>query len=275
MGWTVETVTSRSEEDTWNVARDAVEKGYDGVIACGGDGTLNQVSAALSGSEVPLCVVHGGTSNVWAREATIPRQPLAAIRLLVEGRRQRMDLGMAKGAFNERSFMLMAGVGFDAGIVRAVSPEVKRLLGAAAYALQGALNIMQLKPREVKLRIDGEYHEVQMLQMVLGNTRLYGGVTQITRDAFADDGVLDLCLYEGNGLPQIATHVAWTLVSAHPEKDRVLYRRVYEVEVLTEGLPVQLDGDYVGDTPATFGVRPAAVTVCLPLMAQVPFLAEG
>jgi diacylglycerol kinase family enzyme len=69
--------------------------------------------------------------------------------------------------------------------------------------------------------------------------------------------------------------VAWTLIASHTEKQRVLYRRVRNVDVVTAGLPVQLDGDYVGETPVRFSVRPGALTVCLPAATHFPFLAHG
>jgi YegS/Rv2252/BmrU family lipid kinase len=275
MGCPVEVLYAHSSDRLHAFAREAAERGYGGVIACGGDGTLSLVADAIAGSDTALCVIPGGTSNVWAREAGIPYQPLAAMRLLLEGRHQRLDLGFVEGAFGRRSFILMAGVGLDAGVIRAVSSDAKRLLGAAAFAIQSAVTILQLKPQETRLIIDGEPYDAQLLQLVLGNTRFYGGVAYVTRDAYANDGAIDLCLYEGNGLPQIASHVAWTLASSHPEKEHVLYRRVREVAVVTPGLPIQVDGDYVGETPATFGVQPACLTVCLPTSVPLPFLAEG
>src|SRR3989304_1812539 len=97
-------------------AREAAATGAAVVFACGGDGTLNEVANGLVGSESTLGALRGGMGNVFAKEGGVPRSPEAALRLLVEGERRRIDLGVAGtgDGGQGRHFVLMAGVGFDA-----------------------------------------------------------------------------------------------------------------------------------------------------------------
>ena len=85
------------------------------LVACGGDGTLNEVVSGMAGSDVPLLVIPGGTSNVLAREIGLPRDLPACAALLRRGAIRRISLGQA----GDRRFVLMAGIGVDAGIVAA------------------------------------------------------------------------------------------------------------------------------------------------------------
>lgn len=274
-GWSVEMMTVPRIADVRALAREAAHRGYTAVVACGGDGTVNLVAESVAGSETGLAVIPGGTTNVWCLEAGIPRQPLRALRLLLQGQQRRIDLGCVSGLPRERVFLLMAGIGLDGEVVRRVSPTCKRRLGAAAFALSAACTALQSRPHHTLLRADGQAYAAHLLQLVLGNTRLYGGIARITPTALADDGLLDLCLYQGEGLAQIAQHTLWTLLAMHPGRKGVLYRRVREVEVLTPGLPIQIDGDYAGNTPATFRIWPAALTVYLPVNAHLPFLTRS
>src|SRR5690606_16615288 len=144
----------------------------------------------------------GGTANVWAREASVPRDPVRALALLDEGRRVRVDVGVASiGAQPSRRFLLMCGIGLDAGAVREVEehPRLKRLLRQAAFAWPAARAIAKAQPVRVNIASDDVNAASQdVLLAVAGNTRLYGGVARIAGDARIDDGLLDLVTFEGS-----------------------------------------------------------------------------
>ena len=131
-----------------DLAREAWADGVDLIFACGGDGTLNEVLNGLDGVPAEagpaVGIVPGGTANVWAREAGIPRRsPAAAIRAQIDAAPVRVDLGRVQfGAGEEapaggRRFLLMVSLGFDAAAVASVSPALKRRLGQLAYIWAG------------------------------------------------------------------------------------------------------------------------------------------
>ena len=96
-GWGTALEMTAGKGHATALSRGAAEWGYDVVVACGGDGTINEIANGLRGSDTALAVVRGGTANVWAKEVGVPRDPLSAVRLVSEGRRRRMDLGVVEG----------------------------------------------------------------------------------------------------------------------------------------------------------------------------------
>jgi diacylglycerol kinase family enzyme len=161
--------------------------------------------------------------------------------------------------------MLMAGLGFDAEVARAIRPHEKRRWGMIAYILAGLATALRFTGTQMTLEFDGQRMRRRVLLAVIGNTRLYGGLVQITEHAIADDGMLDVCLFEGSGLAEKLEHVLRVLLRRHTESPRVYYVRVREVAVQTrQPVPVQLDGDDYGETPVSFRVVPGALHVLVP-----------
>lgn len=265
-GWEVDVLCTESAGHATALAREAAATGAAVVFACGGDGTLNEVANGLVGSESTLGALRGGMGNVFAKEVGVPRSPEAALRLLVEGERRRIDLGVAGtgDGGQGRHFVLMAGVGFDAEVVRRVPESPKRLLGTTAYVLWGVRELARYRSAAARLRIDGEAREAELFWLIVGNTRSYGGVIDVTAKALADDGCLDAYVFAGRGL-------RWTLATGlrlvlrrHDGAPGVSFHRVHELAVETAGLPVQADGEYFGETPMRFWVAPRAISVLLP-----------
>jgi len=269
-GWAIAIEITAAPGHATELARAAASHGSEAVAACGGDGTVNEVANGLAGSPTPLAVVRGGTANVWAKEAHLPRDPAAALRLLAEGETRTIDLGRA----GDRYFLAMAGVGFDAAIVRALSGGMKRRVGAAAYVLSGLRHSLSYRASDADLRADSEALPGKLFWMMLGNTRNYGGVLNITHLAQVDDGQLDLCLLRVGGPLRLAWLALWVLLRRHHRRAHVVYRLVQSLEVRTPGLPVQVDGEYLGETPLRFSVAPAALRVLVPRGLHIPLFGE-
>ncbi|MPZ47887.1 MAG: YegS/Rv2252/BmrU family lipid kinase [Dehalococcoidia bacterium] len=269
-GWEIDLRPTQSAGHATTLAREAAAHGVDVVVACGGDGTVNEVVNGLVGSQSAVALIRGGTGDVFAKEIGMPKTPEQALRLLAEGERRRFDLGIA----GERYFLLMAGVGLDAGVVRRVPGRPKRFLGTASYVLWGALELGRYRSRPVQLRLNGEQDwEGHLYWLLLGNTRSYGGVIDITSEALADDGLLDAYVFSGRGLPWLARTGIRLAMRRHDGADGVSFQRLRELDVLTPGLEVQADGEFFGETPMRFGVAPRAVEVVIPLGAGAKLLA--
>lgn len=266
-GWESSLVITQREDQAVELARDAAEQGLDAVIACGGDGTINEVANGLAGSETAMAVVPAGTGNVWAKEVRLPHDPVAALQQLNEGEVRTIDLGRA----GDRYFVLMAGIGFDAAITRNISLVWKRRLGAAWYVIWGLRCGLTYRATSVpKLTVDEEALPGRFYWLLLGNTRSYGGVINLTNLATADDQKLDMCLVREGGLLRLAWIGAWALFGRHASRPEVVYRQVRSIQVGVRGLPVQLDGDYFGETPMNFEVAAAALRVIVPAGLKSP-----
>ena len=274
--WRADWAPTRWAGEATSIAARAAREGRDLVVVCGGDGTINEAINGLAGSQTPLAVIPAGTANVWAKEVRLPRRPLDALRVALHGQARRIDLGRAGAGQESRYFFLMAGIGLDGQIAASLPLEVKRYLGATAYAITAIRESLRFRGQQVRLLLDGEPYETRLLMLVVGNTRNYGGVAQITARAYADDGLLDVCLFSGEGPLDIILHTLRVIAKAHLRAGSVLHRRVRRVELPEESvLPVQLDGDFCSAYPTVFEVVPAAVTVMLPRRSLPLFRQRG
>ena len=258
-----------SPKGTANAARAAAERGDAFVFALGGDGTARLAAGALAGAETALAVLVGGTANVWAQEAGIPRAFPRAIAAHLDGQRAPMDLGRANG----EPFLLMAGIGWDARIAATVPPPLKRRLGVLAYVLHGAPMLPRLRARPLAWSADDGAGEDGVGLIVASNTRLYGGVLVFSPEANARDGALDVCVFAPENLGDALRHAARALARRHGGDARVRQLRTARFAVETPGLPVQVDGDVVGETPLTLTVERGAVRMSVPRGPLPPVLA--
>ena len=258
-GWQIDLAPTAAPGHATLLAREAAEAGTPVIFSCGGDGTLNEVLNGIVGTESRLSLIRGGTGNVFAKEIHVPRSPEKALRVLLEGEEGHFDLGKA----NDRYFLCMCGVGFDASVVRKVPSNTKRLLGSTSYVLWGVAEVARYRSQPVRIRLgEEEEQEVDLYWLLLGNTRSYGGVLNSAHEAIADDGLLDAYVFAGSRIP--ITTAARLAVQRTDGAPGVSFQRLQELEVLTPAIPVQADGEYFGETPMTFSVAPKALTILMP-----------
>lgn len=192
------------------LARDAAEQGYNVVVDCGGDGTLSEIVNGVVGTDVAVGTLPGGTANVWAHEMGISEQLPQAAMQLVTATRQRVDVGHVEvngkhGAY----FLLMAGIGIDAAVMSRVDKELKNHIGKLAIGLATLEALQDVRVAPVEVELDGTHWRGKVSQIVIGNTRRYGGFTSMTPFAYANDGQLDVCLITAttplSGMRQLAS----------------------------------------------------------------------
>jgi len=260
-GWKAELWLTKAPGHARQLAHDAVQQKADLVIAAGGDGTINEIIQELAGSETALGVLPTGTVNVWAREMGIPLDMAGARDVLVNGQTRHVDLGRAKGHY----FLLMAGVGLDGEVTRAVERKPLKRWGIFGYILMGLWLAPGYRGFRVHLYLNGRRMRTNALEIIIGNTQLLGGFFKSTPRAKCDDGLLDVCLVYKRGLfGRIG--VLWDFFR-HREPHRLLVRYITctSVRIRTfQPIAVQLDGEAAGDTPVIFTVAPSALKVVVP-----------
>jgi diacylglycerol kinase (ATP) len=260
-GAVVEHVPTSRAGDGTTIARQAAESGADVLLACGGDGTLNEAINGLAGSDTALATFPAGTVNVWAREVGIPSDPVRNAALLWEGERRRVDLGRA----GQRYFLLMAGIGLDADVAARVTRPEKRRWGPLAYLGRGIVTGIRWPLQRMWILLDDRSLRRRALFAVIGNTRLYGGVVNITHHAVADDGMLDVCLFGGQGMGEKVAHALRVALRLHTTVPSVEYYRAHQITLVTRPRAyVQVDGDTIGQTPMQFAAVPRALLVVVP-----------
>jgi lipid kinase, YegS/Rv2252/BmrU family len=267
-GWQVEIKLTKHAGDGQRIAREAVEQHYTMVIATGGDGTLNEVIQSLAGSSTALGVLPSGTMNVWAREIGVPINNYAKAReALVHGYKRRIDLGQVN---NERYFLLMASIGFDAEVTRIVESR-KRKFGIVSYTLDALCLGLGYRNFTAFLQIGERTLRGHVLQIVFGNTQLYAGALKFTWQARADDGRLDICLVRSKSVfERISTLYDFIFKSKHREQ-WIRYESAEEIKIHTNRkVALQVDGDPCGETskrgtpPTIVRIVPQALTVIVP-----------
>ncbi|NTV63287.1 MAG: diacylglycerol kinase family lipid kinase [Oscillochloris sp.] len=260
-GWSVELTPTIGPGDGRRLAREAADRGYDLVVAAGGDGTINDVINGLANTKTALATLPLGTMNVWARELRLPLQPRAAASTMLSWQIRPIDLGRA----DDRYFLLMAGIGFDAAITAGIKADEKRRLGALAYVLRGIDQAMRIRGSRSRIKIDGRTMTGRVLMVVIGNSQLYGGLVKITHRASIDDGLLDVCVIRGDNGMSALRHLVAILRRRYSHDPEIEYYRAHSVQVISNPrLPVQVDGDAIGETPMTFTVAPRALRALLP-----------
>lgn len=266
--WHVDVESTTGPGDATRIAAEAVARGYNAVIAVGGDGTAHEVVQALAGTTTALGVVPAGTANVWAKEAGVPRGARRALSSLLRARTARVDVGRA--SFEDGTslrFLLMCSAGLDADVMRRVAGSArKRFMGRAAYAASGLTRLVRANPVRTAVEVDEARGEHDLYLAVAGNTRGYGGIASLTNAALADDGALDIVTFSGR---RLAGRFALAARALRGGLDRrasggIEYGRGAVVRIAPERpLAVQADGEYIGETPVTVTIEPRALTVLL------------
>lgn len=177
------------------LAREAVRSGVGLVLASGGDGTISACVGGVAGSGIPLGILPCGTGNLLARNLGLPLSLDEALTVALTGSDRRLDVGTANG----RSFVVMAGIGFDAEMLGGASAELKTHLGWAAYVLS-ALRHLGDRPARVSLRADGGApRRCWATGVIIGNVGSLQGGVRLLPDAVPDDGVLDVAVLTARG----------------------------------------------------------------------------
>jgi diacylglycerol kinase family enzyme len=278
-----------SEEDPGQaVTASALRRGATVVIAAGGDGTVRAVAQALRGSGVPLAVLPSGTGNLLARNLELPLSNLeAGVAAAFTGDARPLDLGIAEitlpdGSHSEHGFLVMAGLGLDAKMIKNTSTRLKRAVGWLAYIDGIARSLPELKPVRVHFRLDGgAVRSMNVHTIIVGNCGVLPGGFLLMPDAKPDDGILDVAALRPRGplgWAKVWRKVAWEngvlrksalgrrIIDLSRDVKDVTYFTTRDLTMTVE-VPqeFQLDGDEFGEAASVHTwVDAGALTVMVP-----------
>ncbi|MFP4979361.1 diacylglycerol kinase [Paenibacillus sp. CN-4] len=244
------------EGDATIAAAEAVERGYDLIIAAGGDGTLNEVINGMAEKPnlPPLGVLPLGTTNDFARAMGIPKNWEDSCNLIVRQESRLIDLGKA----NDRYFINIAGGGSLTELTYEVPSKLKTMIGQLAYYLKGIEKMASLSPTELIIRANGQetYHDEFML-FLIANTNSVGGFEKLAPGARIDDGLFDVIALKKCNLAEFIRLVTLALRGEHLNDKKVVYFRTDAMEVTSPGhVQLNLDGELGGTLPGQFQVLP-------------------
>jgi diacylglycerol kinase (ATP) len=258
MGAHVTVATTAATGHAEVIARDAGSD-FDVIAAAGGDGTINEVVNGLVGKTTALGILPLGTANVLADEISMPRSIDGLARTLAHGPVREIYVGRANG----RRFVMMSGAGFDADVVGAVTPGLKKALGPLAYVWQAGVQAFRTRRAACEVLIDGERHAAA--SVVACNGRRYGGPFIAAPGASLTDGCLHVILMRGNGWFDIARYGAALVLGRISKLHDVRVIEARDIVVRgTDGRAVQADGDIVARLPVHITVDPEPVKLVFP-----------
>jgi diacylglycerol kinase (ATP) len=237
------------------------------IVACGGDGTVSAVAGAVAGTGIPLGVIPRGTANAFAAALGIPTSLVSACQTLLAGHTHVVDAARCNGV----PMTLLAGVGFEAGMVNRATRELKTMLGPLAYVLAGAQQLATQQPFQARIEIDGTVTDVQAAAITVANVAPATSVlAQGFEQVIPDDGLLEVTIaspatrMQGlNALASLLTSAVVQSPSTHPD---LLCLRARQITIATD--PPQrlvIDGEMLELNPVTFTCLPGALTVFAPL----------
>lgn len=244
-GWQTELRLTHEAADVGKMAREAVEHHANIVVAVGGDGTIHHIIQELAGTQTALGVLPCGTINVWAREVGIPLDTTRARDVLLNGHIRYIDLGHMRN----RYFLLMAGIGIDGEVTYEVEKKPIKRLGALGYVLIGIWQAIGYRSFHVLLEIAEQSIKLHALQIVIGNTQLYGGALKYTWQAKCDDGLLDICVIRKQHVFGRVAVLLDFLLRREQRRQWVRYETGSIMKIYTKrAVAIQLDGDPFGYT---------------------------
>jgi diacylglycerol kinase (ATP) len=241
------------------------------VVAVGGDGTAHEAVNGLlrAGTATELALLPQGTGDDFARALGVPGRFDEALAVARDGRMWTIDAGrvtyQSDGERTEAFFCSMAGVGMSGAVARRLTTTTKALGGKVAGAIATFAIFSRWTNVELQVDVDGEVRAGLMEDVLVANTEFHNGGMRLCPDARPDDGIFDVLvvgdvtkrdlllafpkLYRGTFLP-------------HP-KAELLRGRTVSVDSESP-LPIELDGEQPGTTPARFEVVPNALRVRVP-----------
>ncbi|MBD3921013.1 diacylglycerol kinase [Paenibacillus sp. PR3] len=242
-------------------AAEACERGYDLIIAAGGDGTLYEVINGLADkpNRPPLGILPLGTTNDFARALGIPKNWEYACDLIIEGYSRPIDVGVA----NNRYFINIAGGGSLTELTYEVPSKLKTMIGQLAYYMKGLEKMTRLRPTELRIQARGhdEIHEEIMLFLIC-NSNSVAGFEKLAPDASFDDGMFDVVILRKCNLPEFIRIATMALRGEHLNDPHVVHLRTDHLQVTTaDYVQLNLDGEYGGTLPCTFSLLPSHLNI--------------
>ena len=259
-----------------DLTRHALTEGVDVILSIGGDGTHNEVvngffdpDGRLINSQAKLAVLHLGTGGDFRKSLGIGTSAGAVVRGLAEGTPCPIDIGLIRyfdsnGRQTRRYFVNIASFGIG-GIIDNLARDRRfaRLGGKAAFLLATVRAFRHYRNAAMRIRMDGECEiEQPVCSLVVANGRFFGGGMKVAPLAVLDDGFFDAVCLGDLKLADFLLKGLRLYRGTHLSMEKVWMRRVRTVAVhARDPVPVDIDGDGLGCTPAEITVAPVRIFV--------------
>ena len=253
---------SEKAGDAEKFARESSEAGHELIVSAGGDGTLNEVvnGIAAAGCNAALALVPLGTGNDFARHLGLSSDIDAAIGKIVAGETREIDL-VRVTSDQVRYFVNVSSGGFSGVVNEKLTPEMKRTWGPLAYLRSAAAAFPELRGYTTRVTLDDAAPvELDLYNVIIANGRYVAGGIPVAPEADLSDGLLDIILIPERGKTDLALLAAQILMGKHLSSDAILFHRAKRVSIRSRpGMWFNVDGELIGNEPATFELLPRAL----------------
>jgi len=269
--------------DGIEIACRAAENGRPFIIACGGDGTVNEIANGIlrSGNDVELGVFPSGTGGDFRRTLGMPKGTREAARALRTGETKSIDVGKVSfvdhgGEDAERYFLNVTSFGLAASIIERVKGTtslswlpVDSVRGRASFALSTLQEVVALGATTVRVKLDGkEERTLQTVNFCVANARYFGGGMMIAPEAKINDGYLDVINIGDIRTAKIILNAYTLYRGTHLDLSEVKDTLAKRIEArpmnADQEIHIELDGELPGRLPAVYEIVPAALRVRVP-----------
>lgn len=257
------------EEDIRQVVSEAVEKGFGAFFAVGGDGTMAAVASGLVGTQIPLVVVPTGTWNALARNLDIPLEMDQALELMFQEHSIRVIDVMQVG---DNFHLLNISTGVGSLAMRDVEREQKQRFWVFADLWVAMVQLLGFQSYRFEVTIDGQQTSFRALEVMVANSKILGvKAVQLDPSIRMDDGKINVCRLQANNLLDVLDLTMKMLRGRQRGDPKLLCFEARDKVMIRarKKLPVQADGDLIGQLPVLIKVRPKALHIVTPPLADV------
>ncbi|MDY0395646.1 diacylglycerol kinase [Virgibacillus halophilus] len=250
-GYETSTHATTGEGDASDAARKAIDRGYDLIVAAGGDGTINEVINGMAEQDgrPKLGIIPVGTTNDFARALSIPKGIQNAVDIILEDKSMPLDIGKV----NDHYFMNIAGGGKLTELTYEVPSKLKTMIGQLAYYIKGIEMLPFIKPTHTRVELDGELIDEDIMMFLVSNTNSVGGFEKLAPDAKMNDGYFDVLILRKSNLAEFIRLATLALRGTHLDDPLIIYQKARHIKVTPEDkMQLNIDGEYGGLLPGEF-----------------------
>jgi len=260
-----EALVTHKAGDGLEYAKAAVKAGVDAVAVYGGDGAVMEVSSGLIGSDIPLIILPGGSTNVLANELGIPSDLKEACALV--SRTPLKFRAVDVGQYDDHYFIVGLSMGFGADLVKGADRKAKNKFGILAYLFSAVSALKRIKLASYHLKIDSNEFDVQGVTCIVANAGNLGfTLTSLDKDIDVSDGLLDVVIVRKVNF-NLFRHILITLIKRERPHDIELVQHWQGKEISVSSnrkQVVQCDGEILDKMPALLKVIPSAIRILVP-----------
>ncbi|SDW78185.1 diacylglycerol kinase [Marininema mesophilum] len=259
---------TRCKGDGLEAARQSMERGFDIVIAAGGDGTIHEVvnGLATGGKRPRLGVLPCGTSNDFARSLKLPKDLLQACDVIGQGGIRRIDVGR----LDDRFFINVAAAGWLTEVSYEAPSRLKSAIGPLAYYAKGLEKIGSLlHPFHVQLEASDRSFSEEILLFVVANSPSIGGFERLAPQADVSDGRMDVLVVKKGNIADLIHLMGLVRKGEHIHDERILYFQTDFLSITSQKpMRLNLDGEWGGELSGKIEILKGYIEICYPMSMQ-------